>query len=32
MSSVYLCHQFPDLHEHEAVVLDASPGRVRLDR
>jgi misacylated tRNA(Ala) deacylase len=30
--SVYLCHQFPDLHEHDAVVLDATPGRVRLDR
>src|SRR3954468_2878552 len=30
--SVYLCHQFPDLHEHDAVVLEATPGRVRLDR
>ena len=32
MSSVYLCHQFTDLHEHSANVLDAAPGRVRLDR
>jgi len=32
VSSVYLCHQFPDLHEHSADVLDAAPGRVRLDR
>ena len=32
MSSVYLCHQFPDLHEHSAAVVDAEPGRVRLDR
>jgi misacylated tRNA(Ala) deacylase len=30
--AVYLCHQFPDLHEHSAVVLAASPGRVVLDR
>jgi misacylated tRNA(Ala) deacylase len=30
--AVYLCHEFPDLYEHEAVVLDAAPGRVRLDR
>ena len=30
--AVYLCHEFPDLYEHEAVVLDAQPGRVRLDR
>jgi misacylated tRNA(Ala) deacylase len=32
VSSVYLCHQFPDLHEHSAAVLDTAPGRVRLDR
>jgi misacylated tRNA(Ala) deacylase len=32
MTSIYLCHQFPDLHEHEATVLDSEPGRVRLDR
>ena len=30
--AVYLCHELPDLHEHEANVLDAQPGRVRLDR
>jgi misacylated tRNA(Ala) deacylase len=30
--TVYLCHQFPDLHEHEAAVVDAAPSRVRLDR
>jgi len=30
--AVYLCHQFPDLHQHEANVLDAAPGRVLLDR
>ena len=30
--SVYLCHLQPDLHEHAAVVVDAEPGRVRLDR
>ncbi|MEO5901078.1 MAG: alanyl-tRNA editing protein [Ilumatobacteraceae bacterium] len=30
--AVYLCHQFPDLHEHEANVLAAEPGRVLLDR
>src|ERR1700712_2323905 len=30
--AVYLCHQFPDLHEHGANVLDAAPGRVLLDR
>lgn len=29
---VYLCHEFPDLYEHEATVLDAAPGRVVLDR
>jgi misacylated tRNA(Ala) deacylase len=30
--AVYLCHEFPDLAEHGATVLDASPGRVVLDR
>jgi misacylated tRNA(Ala) deacylase len=30
--AVYLCHQFPDLHEHDAQVVDAAPGRVCLDR
>src|SRR4051794_5230533 len=30
--AVYLCHQLPDLHEHEATVLATEPGRVRLDR
>lgn len=30
--AVYLCHLEPDLYEHGAVVVDATPGRVRLDR
>lgn len=30
--AVYLCHEQPDLHEHEARVLDAGAGRVLLDR
>ncbi len=30
--AVYLCHEFPDLYEHEAAVVDAAPGRVLLDR
>jgi misacylated tRNA(Ala) deacylase len=30
--AVYLCHEFPDLYEHEANVVDARPGRVVLDR
>jgi misacylated tRNA(Ala) deacylase len=30
--AVYLCHEFPDLHEHAATVLAAEPGRVQLDR
>jgi len=30
--AVYLCHEHPDLYEHEATVLDAAPGRVVLDR
>jgi misacylated tRNA(Ala) deacylase len=32
MTSVYLCHAQPDLFEHGAVVVDAVPGRVALDR
>ena len=30
--AVYLCHEFPDLYEHGATVVDAAPGRVVLDR
>ena len=30
--AVYLCHQQPDLYEHGAVVVGATPGRVALDR
>jgi len=30
--AVYLCHEQPDLYEHEALVVDASAGRVLLDR
>jgi misacylated tRNA(Ala) deacylase len=30
--AVYLCHEQPDLVEHDARVDDARPGRVRLDR
>jgi misacylated tRNA(Ala) deacylase len=30
--AVYLCHEFPDLYEHDAMVVDAAPGRVLLDR
>ena len=30
--AVYLCHEHPDLYEHDAVVVDAAPGRVVLDR
>ncbi len=30
--AVYLCHEFPELYEHEARVVDAAPGRVLLDR
>lgn len=30
--AVYLCHEFPDLFEHDAEVLAARPGRVQLDR
>jgi misacylated tRNA(Ala) deacylase len=30
--AVYLCHERPDLYEHDAVVIDSRPGRVLLDR
>src|SRR6187200_2144906 len=30
--AVYLCHEQPDLYEHEARVVAASAGRVLLDR
>ncbi len=30
--AVYLCHELPDLYEHDARVIDATPGRVLLDR
>jgi misacylated tRNA(Ala) deacylase len=30
--AVYLCHEHPDLYEHEATVTAAAPGRVLLDR
>jgi misacylated tRNA(Ala) deacylase len=30
--AVYLCHEQPDLVEHDARVVDARPGRVKLDR
>jgi misacylated tRNA(Ala) deacylase len=30
--AVYLCHQQPDLVEHDARVVDVRPGRVLLDR
>ena len=30
--AVYLCHEQPDLVEHEAHVVDSLPGRVQLDR
>lgn len=30
--AVYLCHEQPDLYEHEATVLDARPGAVVLSR
>lgn len=29
---MYLCHEQPDLYEHDATVVDAQPGRVQLDR
>jgi misacylated tRNA(Ala) deacylase len=30
--AVYLCHEQPDLVEHDARVIDSRPGRVQLDR
>ena len=30
--AIYLCHEQPDLYEHEAVVVDTRPGAVALDR
>ncbi len=30
--AIYLCHTEPDLHEHDAEVVDARPGRVALSR
>lgn len=30
--AIYLCHERPDLYEHDAQVVDAQPGRVLLDR
>jgi misacylated tRNA(Ala) deacylase len=30
--AVYLCHEQPELVEHDARVVDSLPGRVRLDR
>src|SRR5215213_1916770 len=30
--AVYLCHEQPGLYEHGAMVVDAAPGRVALDR
>ena len=30
--AVYLCHEQPDLVEHDARVVDSRPGRVQLDR
>ena len=30
--AVYLCHEQPDLYEHEATVAAAAPGRVLFDR
>lgn len=30
--AIYLCHEQPDLHEHEATVVDGAPGRVVLDK
>ncbi len=29
---MYLCHERPDLHEHEAEIVDSRPGAVRLSR
>jgi len=30
--AVYLCHEYPDLYEHDATIIDAAPGRLVLDR
>lgn len=30
--AVYLCHQFPELLEHESSVIASTPGRVLLER
>ncbi|HEY5663726.1 MAG TPA: alanyl-tRNA editing protein [Ilumatobacter sp.] len=30
--AIYLCHDEPDLHEHDAAVVDARPGAVVLSR
>ena len=30
--AVYLCHERPDLYDHDAVVVDSRPGAVVLDR
>jgi misacylated tRNA(Ala) deacylase len=30
--AVYLCHEFPELYEHDARVIDSATGRVLLDR
>ena len=30
--AVYLCHEAPDLHAHDAAVIDARPGAVVLSR
>jgi misacylated tRNA(Ala) deacylase len=30
--AVYLCHEHPDLYEHDANVAASAPGRVRFDR
>jgi misacylated tRNA(Ala) deacylase len=30
--AIYLCHEQPDLHAHDAEVVDVRPGAVRLSR
>jgi misacylated tRNA(Ala) deacylase len=30
--AIYLCHEQPDLYEHEATVVETRPGGVALDR
>ena len=30
--AIYLCHEQPDLHEHDATIVDSRPGRVALSR